>query len=324
VIDQQILAETDQPLRKRRSWHSLKKTRSHLFVDPALKPTKNSMDKSSLSSPVKAAIEDKALFVVTHEIRSKVPSDDASRSRRILNKPSREVKPGVTQRLPSTESDFLKVDPMSRHAKASGIVSGRKSKSQPPVAMRAYTSKSGSAQQNPGIVHVPAERPKSSASRPSSANPSIKSTPEQRTDHWSKHDTSTTSSIRSDSWSRAHAEATVEQGGSSSRRKDHRRRSEPQPYRHDANRVHPSVPVPAQVNHGDESQTPSFPFKDSGNSHIPERRYSQQSHERVWTNRPYQRSSRHDSRPVLQEQNPPYRVLHSYNSPAYRGVPIWN
>ncbi|CCF39005.1 hypothetical protein CH063_09951 [Colletotrichum higginsianum] len=33
--------------------------------------------------------------------------------------------------------------------------------------------------------------------------------------------------------------------------------------------------------------------------------------------------SRSRSRSVHANDNPPYRVLHSYNSPAYRNVPIW-
>lgn len=308
----------------RRSLHrislrSLRKTQSHMTIpDIALSQPSaehlgrlnSNLENSNFLSPTGPSNQDEQpkadddLTVAPQESGAAGANDFPPRSRRTLTKPNRDGRVGQTLTTQASEPDFLKVDPMAHGRYSGATTSAKRSKTPPPLSMRSHNARLSALATNGNEVRIAdySNVNKKGGPQGPAQDRALGLSKAERTTSVSNHET-----IRS---LRRRSEPLQGRPLGDSLQHTPKARNRSSRDGHDLNQY----PLTSAAQRQMQSQL-------TGSNSSP----NAQSHDRILTNRPYQRHARGgslDSR-SSGEQNPPYRVLHSYNSPAYRGLPIW-
>ncbi|KEY68778.1 hypothetical protein S7711_00647 [Stachybotrys chartarum IBT 7711] len=314
------LAESHRRSLHRISLRSLRKTQSHMTIpDIALSqpsaehPGKLNSDLANRSflSPTNPSNKDEQpkaddVTIAPQESGATGANDFSPRSRRTLTKPNRDGRVGRSLTTHDSEPDFLKVDPMAHGRYSGATTSAKRSKTPPPLSMRSHNARRSALAMNGNEVRMADYSYLDKKGGPQGPA-------QDRALGLSKAEWTTSVSNRETIRSlRRRSEPLQGRPLGESLQQTPQARNRSSRDGHDLNQY----PLTSAAQRQMQSQLTGSASTNSPNP---------QSHNRILTNRPYQRHARGgslDSR-SSGEQNPPYRVLHSYNSPAYRGLPIW-
>ncbi|KAH7316486.1 hypothetical protein B0I35DRAFT_479325 [Stachybotrys elegans] len=303
---------------------------------------KSSSHREELARSARASTEPPAL----REARD----ENLSQSRRTLTKPHRSTsKPReLTSRI--SEPNFLSQEPKPHRSLIPDISSSRRTKTPPPLSMRVSNPKIASALKSRSQVSVveysdleairdPSEEHERSsvhASQPTQSyglmSPTYQEfgTYQQLQQPFSPHrfDVRTRHEVRNWHHDLSHEEERFSAhpfGNTQSQSDSHF-------YMPNSEHAYSGRILHHKMSHDSyrSSQTQeSYYYDHAAQGHSMERSRSHQQlalEYGVTHSRPYSRGARRaslESRGQPTHQNPPFRVLHSYNSPAYRNVPIW-